>query len=194
MATDTYKKGQLHRMLQIPDGTKIPFTLLEVIRKAEIGTVVENPTKTGKKEVKVTKLLKQRAVRALTFKRIQQKGQKDKPPAQAKIGDRRENRVVRKHTGKWLMSLPADERKNVVTNARRHLTPQELKEYQKLTHPDFDPYDDPRDLETLCRRREALERVVRSGIYEEYRRSKGYNPDYYNQPYGKRGKQTQSRR
>jgi len=64
------KKGALHRQLGIPEGVKIPVSLLEKIDRAEIGSTITNPTKVGKKRIKVTRLLKRRAVLALTFKRM----------------------------------------------------------------------------------------------------------------------------
>jgi len=64
------KKGALSRQLGIPENENIPITLLEKIKKAEIGTVVKNPTKLGKELIKVTKKLKKRAVLALTMKRF----------------------------------------------------------------------------------------------------------------------------
>jgi hypothetical protein len=64
------KKGALSRQLEIPEKDNIPFTLLEKIKKAEIGTTIKNPTKSGKQEIKVTKKLKKRAVLALTMKRF----------------------------------------------------------------------------------------------------------------------------
>lgn len=113
----------------------------------------------------------------------------------AKIGDRRENRMVRRNAPRWYASLPTEERKRLATKAGSHLTPQEMKEYNKLTHPDYDPYeDDDQDVETITKRRGKLIKTLQEGMCEEYRRSKGYNPAYYNQPYGKRGKQTKSRR
>lgn len=64
------KKGALSRQLGIPEKDNIPFTLLEKIKKTEIGKIVENPTKTGKPSMRVTKKLKKRAVLALTLKRM----------------------------------------------------------------------------------------------------------------------------
>ena len=61
------KKGALHRQLGIPVGRRIPKRLLEKIRVATIGRVIRNPTKTGKRLIKVTRLLKARAVFALNF-------------------------------------------------------------------------------------------------------------------------------
>jgi len=64
------KKGALSRQLGIPEKDNIPFTLLEKIKKAEIGETIKNPTKLGKQEIKVTNKLKKRAVLALTMKRF----------------------------------------------------------------------------------------------------------------------------
>ena len=66
----TLKKGALSRQLGIPEKDNIPFTLLEKIRKTEIGKTIKNPTKSGKPEIKVTRKLKRRAVLALTMKRF----------------------------------------------------------------------------------------------------------------------------
>jgi len=65
-----HKPGSLSRQLNIPVKDNIPFTLLEKIRQTQIGTTITNPTKSGKRRIKVTKLLKQRAVMALNLKRI----------------------------------------------------------------------------------------------------------------------------
>jgi len=64
------KKGALSRMLNIPEKENIPFTLLEKIRVTAIGKTIKNPTKTGKKQIKVTRLLKRRSGAALNVKRI----------------------------------------------------------------------------------------------------------------------------
>ena len=64
------KPGALSRQLGIPVEKDIPVRLLEKIRKAKIGSRIRNPTKTGKRIIKVTRLLKKRAVLALTLKRI----------------------------------------------------------------------------------------------------------------------------
>ena len=72
------KKGALSRQLDIPEEKKIPFTLLEKIRKTRIGKRIRNPTKTGKRLIRVTRLLKRRAVLALTLKRLAKKRRKKK--------------------------------------------------------------------------------------------------------------------
>jgi len=64
------KKGALSRELGIPIEKNIPISLLEKIRNAKIGSTITNPTKTGKRRIKVTRLLKKRAVLALTLKRL----------------------------------------------------------------------------------------------------------------------------
>jgi len=62
------RKGALSRQLGIPEEQNIPVSLLSEIKKAPIGSVVKNPTGVGKKRVKVTRLLKQRATLAHTLK------------------------------------------------------------------------------------------------------------------------------
>lgn len=72
------KKGALSRQLGIPEEENIPISLLAKIKKAKIGTTITNPTKTGKRKIKVTKLLKKRAVLAHTLKRIKKPKKKRK--------------------------------------------------------------------------------------------------------------------
>ena len=62
-------EGALHRQLEIPKTKRIPITLLEEIRTTPIGKRIRNPTKTGKRRITVTRLLKQRAVAALNMRR-----------------------------------------------------------------------------------------------------------------------------
>jgi len=69
-STTAHKKGALHRMLGISPSETIPFTWLEVIRNTNIGRRAKNPTQIGYGSVKVTPLLKKRAVWALNLKRI----------------------------------------------------------------------------------------------------------------------------
>ncbi len=64
------KRGSLSRQLRIPEKENIPYTLLEKIVKAKIGSTIENPTKKGRRRYTVTRLLKRRAVLALTLKRL----------------------------------------------------------------------------------------------------------------------------
>lgn len=62
------KPGALSRQLGIPEEDKIPVTLLRKINNAKVGTVIKNPTKKGKRRIKVTRLLKWRASLALRLK------------------------------------------------------------------------------------------------------------------------------
>lgn len=62
------KKGALRAQLHIPIGKKIPCTLLQKIRKTELGKTIKNPTKIGIDEIKITPLLKKRAVLAMVYK------------------------------------------------------------------------------------------------------------------------------
>jgi len=64
------KPGALSRQLGIPEEKNIPKTLLNKIIKAPIGSTITNPTKTGKRRIKVTPLLKKRAVLGRTLKEI----------------------------------------------------------------------------------------------------------------------------
>lgn len=64
--------GVTHRMLGVPKSQKLPFTFLEEIRATPIGKWAKNPTQIGKPRVKVTPLLKKRAVLALNLKRARQ--------------------------------------------------------------------------------------------------------------------------
>ena len=63
----------LHEQLEISRDKKIPPTLLDKIVSAEIGKTIINPTKTGKKKIKVTHLLKRRAVLARNLINIHKK-------------------------------------------------------------------------------------------------------------------------
>ena len=69
-ALSKHKPGSLSRQLEIPIKDNIPFTLLEKIRNTKIGITITNPTKAGSRRIKVTRLLKRRAVLALNLKRI----------------------------------------------------------------------------------------------------------------------------
>ena len=55
------ERGRLHKQLGIPKDDRIPKSLVNRIVAAEVGSSVKNPTKTGNRNVKVTRLLKQRA-------------------------------------------------------------------------------------------------------------------------------------
>jgi hypothetical protein len=60
--------GATHRQLGVPLDKKIPKTFLTKIKNTEIGKTIQNPTKTGKRRIKITRLLKQRAVLAHTLR------------------------------------------------------------------------------------------------------------------------------
>lgn len=62
------KRGALSRQLGIPEKENIPISLLTRIKGAKIGSKIRNPTKKGHKRIKVTLLLKRRAVLAHTLK------------------------------------------------------------------------------------------------------------------------------
>lgn len=64
------KKGGLHRQLGIEMDDKIPKTLLNKIVKAKAGDTIKNPTKEGKKRIKMTRLLERRAIFAKTSRKF----------------------------------------------------------------------------------------------------------------------------
>ena len=67
------KPGTLHRQLGIPKDVKIPVVLLNKIISAKAGDTIKNPVKIGKKVIKVTRLLEERAILARNLKKISQK-------------------------------------------------------------------------------------------------------------------------
>lgn len=64
------KKGTLSRQLDIPIEKNIPITLLNKIIQAKAGDTITNPTKMGKRRIKVTRLLERRAIMARNLKAI----------------------------------------------------------------------------------------------------------------------------
>ena len=64
------KKGTLSNQLGIPIKQNIPVRLLRKIRIAKIGTTITNPTDSGIKKIKVTRVLKKRVVLASTLKEM----------------------------------------------------------------------------------------------------------------------------
>tara|TARA_Y100000310_G_scaffold263261_1_gene273369 strand:+ start:5713 stop:5934 length:222 start_codon:yes stop_codon:yes gene_type:complete len=64
------KKGALHRGLGIDKEKKIPIALLNKIISAKAGDTIKNPTKVGKKNIKVTRRLERQAILARNLKRI----------------------------------------------------------------------------------------------------------------------------
>jgi len=67
------KPGTLHKQLEIPEDKKIPMTLLNKIIKAKAGDTITNPTKIGKKKIKVTSLLEHRTILARNLKKMSKK-------------------------------------------------------------------------------------------------------------------------
>mgnify|MGYP000244578828 CR=1 FL=1 len=63
-------RGALHRQLKIPPRKKIPVKLLKAIVRAKAGQTIRNPTKVGKRRIKVTRLLERRAILALTLRKL----------------------------------------------------------------------------------------------------------------------------
>ena len=59
-----HKPGSLHSNLGIPKQMKIPMSLLNKIVKAKAGDTITNPTSVGRKKIKVTRKLEQRAILA----------------------------------------------------------------------------------------------------------------------------------
>lgn len=64
------EKGALHRQLKIPKSKKIPVKLLKKIVAARAGQTIRNPTKVGKRRIKVTRKLERRAILALTLRKL----------------------------------------------------------------------------------------------------------------------------
>lgn len=70
------KKGSFSRQLGIPEHENIPMTLINRIIKAKTGDVIRNPTKRGKRIIKVTRLLERRAILARNLKMINRRKQR----------------------------------------------------------------------------------------------------------------------
>lgn len=64
------KKGALSRQLKIPQKDNIPKTLLDKIIEAKAGDTIRNPTKSGRRIIKVTRKLERRAILARNLKRF----------------------------------------------------------------------------------------------------------------------------
>lgn len=67
------KKGALSRQLKIPEKQNIPMTLLNKIIKAKAGDTIINPTKSGLRKIKVTRLLERRSILARNLKRMRRR-------------------------------------------------------------------------------------------------------------------------
>ena len=64
------KKGVLHRQLGVNPKEKIPMSLLNKIVAAKAGQTIKNPTSVGKRKIKVTRLIEERAILARNLKKI----------------------------------------------------------------------------------------------------------------------------
>lgn len=67
------RKGALRIQLNIPKDRNIPMPLLDRIINSKPGVIVNNPTRTGNRKIKVTRLLKKRAVLGRNLKRLPKK-------------------------------------------------------------------------------------------------------------------------
>jgi len=67
------KKGALSRQLGIPIEKNIPMVLLNKIVSAKPGDIINNPTSLGKRKIKVTRLLEERAILARNLKRMKKR-------------------------------------------------------------------------------------------------------------------------
>lgn len=65
-----HKPGKLHIDLGIAKHTKIPLALLNKIISAKAGQTISNPTKVGKKKIKITRKIEQRAILARNLGRL----------------------------------------------------------------------------------------------------------------------------
>ena len=65
-----HKPGKLHSDLSISEDEKIPMSLLNAIIRAKAGQTIKNPTSKGKKRIKVTRKLEQRAILARNLKKM----------------------------------------------------------------------------------------------------------------------------
>jgi len=64
------KKGSLSKQLKIPEKENIPKKLLDKIVAAKAGDKITNPTRTGKRKIKVTRLLERRSILARNLKNL----------------------------------------------------------------------------------------------------------------------------
>ncbi len=64
------KTGALHRQLGIPINIIIPMILLRKIILSKPGMVIRNPTRVGRRRIRVTRLLERRAILAVNLKNI----------------------------------------------------------------------------------------------------------------------------
>ena len=65
-ALKQHKKGALHKQLEIPQEQTIPVSLLIRIKNAKLNSYITGTTK----PIKITRLLKRRAILALNLKKM----------------------------------------------------------------------------------------------------------------------------
>jgi hypothetical protein len=64
-----HRPGKLHADLGVPKGANILMSLLNKIISAKAGQIITNPSKVGKKKIKVTRKIEQRAILARNLKK-----------------------------------------------------------------------------------------------------------------------------
>ena len=64
------RRGALHKQLGISKDNKIPVSLLKKIISAKVGETIKNPSKVGRRRIKVTRVLERRAILARNLKKI----------------------------------------------------------------------------------------------------------------------------
>ena len=67
------KKGSLHKALGIKADEKISVSLLNKIIKAQPGNTIRNPSKKGKRIIKVTRAIERKAILARNLKNIKRR-------------------------------------------------------------------------------------------------------------------------
>ena len=68
-----FKRGTLSRQLGIPIKKNIPIILLNKIIRAHAGQTIRNPSRSGKRVIKVTRLLERRAILARNLKNFKKR-------------------------------------------------------------------------------------------------------------------------
>lgn len=67
------KKGALSRQLGIPEKKNIPEKLLNKIIAAKSGQTIRNPSRIGKRKIKITKLIERRSILARNLKHLKRR-------------------------------------------------------------------------------------------------------------------------
>lgn len=63
-------KGAFSKALGIPTDDNIPMTLINTIIEAKVGDVIDNPTHSGRRRIKITRKLERQAILAKNLKRV----------------------------------------------------------------------------------------------------------------------------